>query len=104
MFARTLKSERQSGDKHADCCLVSFQLTPEAEEKVRKSREVIDAFIREDKGMLFLHIFFNARTETYKAHFTCFSSCVLFFTAVVYGVNTGFGKFAHTLISKEQLG
>ncbi|KAF1372625.1 hypothetical protein PFLUV_G00267800 [Perca fluviatilis] len=51
--------------------LFKIKLTPEAEEKVRKCREVIDAFIREDR--------------------------------VVYGVNTGFGMFARTLIPKEQL-
>lgn len=31
-----------------------FQLTPEAEERVIKGREVIDAFIREDRGVVFL--------------------------------------------------
>uniref|UniRef100_A0A8C4HLD7 Histidine ammonia-lyase n=1 Tax=Dicentrarchus labrax TaxID=13489 RepID=A0A8C4HLD7_DICLA len=51
--------------------LFKIKLTPEAEEKVMKGREVIDAFIREDK--------------------------------VAYGVNTGFGKFARTIIPKEQL-
>ncbi|KAJ4923344.1 hypothetical protein JOQ06_026020 [Pogonophryne albipinna] len=51
--------------------LFKIKLTPEAEEKAIKCRELIDAFIREGK--------------------------------VVYGVNTGFGKFAHTLIPKEQL-
>ncbi|XP_072233109.1 histidine ammonia-lyase-like [Leuresthes tenuis] len=51
--------------------LFKIKLTHEAEEKVAKGREVIDAIIRENK--------------------------------VVYGVNTGFGKFAHTLIPKEQL-
>lgn len=51
--------------------LFKIKLTPEAEERVIKGREVIDAFIREDR--------------------------------VVYGVNTGFGKFARTLIPKEQL-
>ncbi|XP_076578951.1 histidine ammonia-lyase-like [Chaetodon auriga] len=51
--------------------LFKIKLTPEAEERVRKGREVIDTIIREDR--------------------------------VVYGVNTGFGKFARTLIPKEQL-
>ncbi|KAE8281581.1 Histidine ammonia-lyase [Larimichthys crocea] len=51
--------------------LFKIKLTPEAELKVRKSREVIDGFIREGR--------------------------------VMYGVNTGFGKFAHTLIPKEEL-
>ncbi|XP_035536077.1 histidine ammonia-lyase-like isoform X4 [Morone saxatilis] len=51
--------------------LFKIKLTPEAEEKVMKGREVIEAFIREDK--------------------------------VAYGVNTGFGKFARTIIPKEQL-
>lgn len=51
--------------------LFKIKLTPEAEERVNKSRHVIDSFIREEK--------------------------------VVYGVNTGFGKFAHTIIAKEQL-
>uniref|UniRef100_A0A3Q3VQZ7 Histidine ammonia-lyase n=1 Tax=Mola mola TaxID=94237 RepID=A0A3Q3VQZ7_MOLML len=48
-----------------------IKLTPEAEEKVKKGREVINALIAEDR--------------------------------VVYGVNTGFGKFAHTLIPKEKI-
>ncbi|XP_047431288.1 histidine ammonia-lyase-like isoform X2 [Mugil cephalus] len=51
--------------------LYKIKLTPEAEQKVMKGREVIDAIIRENK--------------------------------VAYGVNTGFGKFARTLIPKEQL-
>eukprot|EP00064_Thunnus_orientalis_P012249 superscaffoldBa00001857_g12283 len=51
--------------------LFKIKLTPEAEERVIKGREVIDAFIRENR--------------------------------VAYGVNTGFGKFARTLIPKEQL-
>lgn len=51
---------RQRGDKHADvCCLFPVQLTPEAEEKVIKGREVIDTFIREDSGMVFLLMFFK---------------------------------------------
>lgn len=54
-----LESERQHGDRHVDvCCLVSIQLTPEAEEKVIKGREVIDTLIREDRGMMFLLIVF----------------------------------------------
>ncbi|XP_031144097.1 histidine ammonia-lyase-like isoform X2 [Sander lucioperca] len=51
--------------------LFKIKLTPEAQGKAIKCREVIDAFIREDR--------------------------------VVYGVNTGFGMFARTLIPKEQL-
>ncbi|KAM7377861.1 hypothetical protein PAMA_012993 [Pampus argenteus] len=51
--------------------LFKIKLTPESEERVKKGREVIDAYIRENK--------------------------------VVYGVNTGFGKFAQTLIPKEKL-
>uniref|UniRef100_A0A673C446 Histidine ammonia-lyase n=1 Tax=Sphaeramia orbicularis TaxID=375764 RepID=A0A673C446_9TELE len=51
--------------------LFKIKLTPEAEGRVKASREVIDATIRENR--------------------------------VVYGINTGFGKFAQTLIPKEQL-
>ncbi|CAK6978392.1 histidine ammonia-lyase-like [Scomber scombrus] len=51
--------------------LFKIKLTHVAEEGIKKGREVIDTFIREDR--------------------------------VVYGVNTGFGKFARTLIPKEQL-
>lgn len=51
--------------------LFKIKLSPEAEERVVKGREVINTIIREDR--------------------------------VVYGVNTGFGKFAHTLIPKERL-
>ncbi|KAF7228814.1 histidine ammonia-lyase-like isoform X2 [Nothobranchius furzeri] len=51
--------------------LFHIKLTPEAEEKVASSREVIDAIVRDKK--------------------------------VVYGINTGFGMFAHTLIAEDQL-
>lgn len=52
--------EESAGDKPVGvCCSYSLQLAPEAEKKVREGREVIDNFIREDKGMMcpliFLH-------------------------------------------------
>ncbi|XP_061523518.1 histidine ammonia-lyase-like isoform X2 [Phycodurus eques] len=51
--------------------LYKIKLTPEAVDRVNKSRAVIEGFTTEGK--------------------------------VVYGVNTGFGKFAHTRIPAEQL-
>ncbi|KAG9345776.1 hypothetical protein JZ751_008921 [Albula glossodonta] len=51
--------------------LTKIKLTPEAEQRVKRSREVIETIIKENK--------------------------------VVYGVNTGFGKFANTVIPKDKL-
>ena len=48
-----------------------IKLTKEAEEKVKKSRAVIDNIVKENR--------------------------------VVYGITTGFGKFARTIIAKEKL-
>ena len=48
-----------------------LQLTKEAEEKVSKSRALIDDIVKESK--------------------------------VVYGITTGFGKFARTVIEKKKL-
>lgn len=50
----------------------SLQLTPEAEEKVRESREVIDTFIREDKGMMCLLSFFQELRHSGSRSDTCF--------------------------------
>ncbi|KAJ8248181.1 hypothetical protein GJAV_G00239230 [Gymnothorax javanicus] len=52
--------------------LFKIKLTPGAEEGVKRSREVVDNIIAQNK--------------------------------VVYGINTGFGKLANTVISKEKLG
>ncbi|KAJ8269232.1 hypothetical protein COCON_G00118390 [Conger conger] len=51
--------------------LVKIKLTPEAEEHIKRSREVVDDIIAQNK--------------------------------VVYGINTGFGKHADKVISKEKL-
>ncbi|KAG7456304.1 hypothetical protein MATL_G00250430 [Megalops atlanticus] len=51
--------------------LFGIKLTPEAEDGVRQSREVIDNIIKQNK--------------------------------VVYGINTGFGKFANTVVPQDQL-
>ena len=48
-----------------------LQLTKESEEKVSKSRALIDDIVKESK--------------------------------VVYGITTGFGKFARTVIEKKKL-
>uniref|UniRef100_A0A8D0D0L5 Histidine ammonia-lyase n=1 Tax=Sander lucioperca TaxID=283035 RepID=A0A8D0D0L5_SANLU len=47
-------------------------------------------------------LFCILRTET-DSSFQILQQCLCFFIAVVYGVNTGFGMFARTLIPKEQL-
>lgn len=59
-----------------------FQLTPEAEERVKKSREVIDSYIREGKGKEVLFICLLLWIHTHGSQFGCFNCVVFHFSRV----------------------
>lgn len=69
---------------------------------MQKSREVIDSIIKEKTGIVFSlcpTILFINRTKRPASNCTM----SVFFVVVVYGITTGFGKFARTIIPVNKL-
>lgn len=72
------------------------QLSAEAERNVVKSRELLDTIVKENKGRDAKRVV-ERRAVPLKCGFR------LFLLAVVYGITTGFGKFARTVIPVSKL-
>ncbi len=73
----------------------------EAEKKVVQSRELLDTIVKENKGVN--QLLQNSSISEISDFLYSILSISLSVPPVVYGITTGFGKFARTVIPVSKL-